>query len=69
MTPKTTNQRRYRVAGNETLYSDFGDACVLAVSMAVSTHESVAIETLVGGKVVEHIDVTAALSIDDPDHE
>jgi hypothetical protein len=54
--------REYRVAGKTTL--DFDRAAGRAVALSIARKESVCIETVVRGQVVEMIDVTAALSID-----
>jgi hypothetical protein len=50
------------VAGNSTW--DFDRAAGRAVALSVARHESVCIETIVNGRVVERIDVPAVLSID-----
>jgi len=54
--------REYRVAGKSTW--DFDRAAGRAVALSIARKESVCIETVVRGQVVEMIDVTAALSID-----
>lgn len=59
--------RRYRCAGKESV--DFDRSSGRAVALSIARKESVCIETLVGGTVVERIDVTAALSIDPVDPE
>lgn len=42
----------------------FDAACGHAATLSIARRESVCIETMVAGKVVERIDVTAALSTD-----
>ena len=54
--------REYRVFGKSTW--DFDRAAGRAVALSVARRESVCIETIVNGRVVERIDVAAALSID-----
>lgn len=54
--------RRYQCAGKESI--DFDRSAGRAVALSIARGESVCIETVVNGKVVERIDVTAALSID-----
>jgi len=65
MAPRNT--RTYVVLGKR--LRDFDAAAAYAVAQSVSRHESVCIETVVRGRVVERIDVTAAAHIDDPDAE
>ena len=55
-------ERIYDVSGNRT--SSFEGAAVRAVTLAVASHESVCIDTIVMGALVERIDITAALSAD-----
>lgn len=52
----------YEVAGKRT--TSFEVAARRAVALSAARHESVCIETIVMGSVVERIDVTAALSLD-----
>jgi hypothetical protein len=59
--------REYRVAGKTTW--DFDRAAGRAVALSVARHESVCIETIVNDRVVERIDVQAALSIDTTDQQ
>jgi hypothetical protein len=55
--------RIYQVRGGGE-FARFDDAAARAVVRSVSIRDTVCIETMVRGKVVERIDVTAALSID-----
>jgi hypothetical protein len=56
------SERIYEVSGIST--GSFDEAAVRAVTLAVASHESVCIDTIVMGAIVERIDVTAALSVD-----
>jgi|WetSurMetagenome_2_1015567.scaffolds.fasta_scaffold116164_2 hypothetical protein len=63
----TKSARTYVVLGKR--LRDFDAAAAYSVAQSVSRHETVCVETVVRGRVVERIDVTAAASIDDPDTE
>jgi hypothetical protein len=62
-----TPKRRYTLDGKS--FVSFDAAASKSVAMALFAHETTCIRAVVAGKVVERIDVTAALSIDDPDRE
>lgn len=64
LTARRYTGREYQV--RDVGFDDFDTAAGYAVATALTIHELVCIITRVRGKVVERIDVTAALSIDTP---
>lgn len=65
MANTTNTRKRTTYAVREMNTPSFDAAAAYAVGTALESHESVCIERRVAGKVVQRIDVTATLSIDD----